>query len=427
MKTILVCGAGVDKSEGIDMPLAAELVPRIREFLKSTEDGRKIEATLRQIIPNLRFSYDKFVKEAVEKLSNDFRRQVAEIIDRIQQELKDETLNDKDAKLGRLIIILLLKIQKLQDDVKLDAETEALINEVFDGEIPVEDDNIIQLPKLTFTDVFNNVMRAIFERSLEEPSHRILKHVRGNLMDFERLLMDSFIGFYTNTESQMKTYMYLSWTLWAYLKHCEQAVDHDNMPFYSQIPDGWDLVTLNYTSFAKRIKGDNAHYFHGGLDSFIRMRDRQLVPVDGYADLDIPKFFADTVQANTSFVKNKRPNCVVPSIVPPLKMKPVLSNAFIEVWYRSKQAFQEAKRIVVVGYSFNYADEHFNDLIRCNKDKQIIVVDPFAEGVIGNLQNIFSHGREDYVVSKFQEKPSWTKDNLRVVKATATEIEWDAV
>ncbi|MGZ5018071.1 MAG: hypothetical protein ACXV8U_20080 [Methylobacter sp.] len=83
MKTILVCGAGVDKSEGIDMPLAAELVPRIREFLKSTGDGRKIEATLRRIIPNLRFSYDKFVKEAVDKLSNDFRGQVAEIVDRI--------------------------------------------------------------------------------------------------------------------------------------------------------------------------------------------------------------------------------------------------------------------------------------------------------------------------------------------------------
>ncbi|NOV29245.1 hypothetical protein [Methylomonas sp. ZR1] len=427
MKTVLVCGAGVDKSEGIDMPLAAELVPKIRAFLKSTDDGQKIEATLRQIIPNLRFSYDKFVKEAVEKLSNEFRGQVADIVDRIGQELKDEHLDDKDAKLGRLIIALLIKIQKLQDDVKLDNETEALINEVFEGTISVEDDNIIQLPKLTFTDVFNNVMRAIFERSLEEPNHRILKHVRGNLMDFERLLMDSFIGFYTNNESQMKTYMYLSWTLWAYLKHCEQGVAHDNMPFYSSVPNEWDLVTLNYTSFARRIKGDKAHYFHGGLDSFIRMRDRQLVTVDGYANLDIPKFFSETVQANTTFGKNKRPNCVVPSIVPPLKMKPVLSNAFIEVWYRSKQAFQDAKRIVVVGYSFNYADEHFNDLIRCNKDKQIIVVDPFAESVLGNLQNIFSHGKDDYVVNKFQEKHSWSKDNLKIVKASATQIELDSI
>ena len=427
MKTVLVCGAGVDKSEGIDMPLATELVPRIREFLKTHEDGQRIEKTLRLMIPNLRFSYDKFVKEAVEKLSNEFRGQVAEIVDRIGQELKDEKLDAKDAKLGKLIVALLVKIQKLQDDVKLDPETESLIKEVFGEAFPVEDDDIIQLPKLTFTDVFNNVMRAIFERSLEEPSHRILKHVRGNLMDFERLLMDSFIGFYTNNESQMKTYMYLSWTLWAYLKHCEQSVAHDNVPFYSALPDAWDVVTLNYTSFARRAKGDRAHYFHGGLDSFIRMRDRQLIPVDGYENLDIPKFFEETVSANTSFGKTKRPNCVVPSIVPPLKMKPVLSNAFIEVWYRSKLAFQEAQKIIVVGYSFNYADEHFNDLIRCNKDKQIVVVDPFAEGVLSNLKNIFSHGIDDYVISKFQENPCWSKDNLRIIKATAAEINWASI
>lgn len=424
MKTVIICGAGVDKSDGINMPLAAELVPQIREFLKVNPDGQKIETTLRQIIPNLRFSYDKFVKEAVEKLSNDFRGQVADIVDKIRKELLDKTLNEDDAKLGQLIVALLLKIQRLQDDVKLDEDTERLILEVFEDRIVVEDDNIINLPKLSFTDVFNNVMRAIFERSLEEPSHRILKYVRGNLMDFERLLMDSFIGFYTNNESQMKTYMYLSWTLWAYLKHCEQSVQGSRLPFYNDLPDAWNLVTLNYTSFARQVKGNKAQYFHGGLDSFIRMRDRQLVPIDGYDRLDIPQFFSETVRENTRFEKGKRHSCVVPSIVPPLKMKPVLSNAFIEVWHRSKQAFDDANRIVVVGYSFNYADEHFNDLIRCNKDKKLVVVDPYPETVLENLQNIFSHGRDDYVTTRIQEKQAWKKDNLTVVKSQAIDIDW---
>lgn len=76
MGTVVICGAGVDKSEGIDMPLAAELVPKIRAYLKTTE-GEKVDQTLRSILPNLRFSYDKFIKEAVEKLSNEFRGQVA--------------------------------------------------------------------------------------------------------------------------------------------------------------------------------------------------------------------------------------------------------------------------------------------------------------------------------------------------------------
>jgi len=69
----------------------------------------------------------------------------------------------------------LIKIQKLQEDVRLDEETEALIKDVFGGEIVVEDDNIIDLPKLSFTDVFNTVMRKIFERSLDETSSILLE------------------------------------------------------------------------------------------------------------------------------------------------------------------------------------------------------------------------------------------------------------
>lgn len=428
MSTVIICGAGVDKSDGINMPLAAELVPRIRDFLK-TDEGQPIDKALRKILPNLHFSYDKFVKDAVDKLSNDFRGQVAAIVERINRQIASEDLEESDKKLGKLIVALLIKIQRLQEDVRLDEETEELINEVFGGEIVVEDDNIIDLPKLSFTDVFNSVMRKIFERSLDEPNHAILKHVRGNLMDFERLLMDSFIGFYTNTDSQMKNYMYLSWTLWAYLKHCEAAaINNGPLPFYSALPDDWSLLTLNYTSFArKHFDDDRLFYFHGDLSSFVRMRDRQLIAIDNYADLQVADFIQNTVGANTCFQKGRRSTCVVPSIVPPLKMKPVLSNAFIDIWYRSKDAIAAARRIIVVGYSFNYADEHFNDLIRCHKDKEIIVVDPFADAVRDNLRNIFSHNADDYVACQFQGKPCFAKDGLKIVKATATEIAWDNI
>jgi hypothetical protein len=428
MSTVIICGAGVDKSDGINMPLATELVPRIRDFLR-TEQGQLIDKALRDILPYLHFGYDKFVKDAVDKLSNEFRGQVADIVDRISHQIESEEIGDADKKLGKLIVALLIKIQKLQEDVRLDEETEALIDEVFGGEITVEDDNIIDLPKLSFTDVFNTVMRKIFERSLDEPNHPILQHVRGNLMDFERLLMDSFIGFYTNTESQMKNYMYLSWTLWAYLKHCETAsINNGSVPFYSALPDDWTMITLNYTSFArKRFGDDRALYFHGDLSSFVRMRDRQLIPIDNYDRVEITAFIKDTVGQNTRFEKGKKPTCVVPSIVPPLKMKPVLSNAFIDVWYRSKEAIANARKVVVVGYSFNYADEHFNDLIRRHKDREIIVIDPYAERVRDNLRNIFSHRAEDYVSNQFQGKQCYCKDGLKIVKAKATEIAWGAI
>lgn len=425
MGTVVICGAGVDKSDGIDMPLAAELVPKIRAYLKTTE-GENVDQVLRAFLPNLRFSYDKFIKEAVEKLSNEFRGQVASIVDNIQEQVRTSVLNGSDQKLGELIVALLTKIQRLQDDVRLDDATEALIAEVFGGDITVDDENIIDLPKLSFTDVFNVVMRRIFERSLDEPDHPVLKHIRGKLMDFEQLLMESFIGFYTNSESQMKRYMYLSWTLWAYLKHTETAAIQrfEPTPFYAALPEDWQLITLNYTSFARMRFGSRALYFHGDLSSFVRMHDRQLVSIDGYHALDIADFLKNVVGANTEFGKNIRPRCVVPSIVPPLKLKPVLSNAYIDVWYRSKEAIAKADRIVVVGYSFNYADEHFNDLIRQHKDKQIVVVDPYAENVRDNLRNIFSYAEADYVSNTFKGQACFQKDKLRIIAAKAADVTW---
>lgn len=429
-ETVIICGAGVDKSPGLDFPLATELVPQIRQYLQ-TDEGKEIDKALRKILPGLRFSYDKFIKNAIDKLSNDFRGQVATIVENISREVEKEETGEEDKKLGNLISALLIKIQRLQEDVKLDTETEKLIKAVFGDDIgTIDDENIIELPKLTFSDVFNTVMRKVFERSLNEPQHPILKHVRGNLMDFERLLMDNFIGFYTQSIPQMKNYMYLSWTLWAYLKSKENTIlngdSSHKLPFYSALPDDWRLITLNYTSFAE-IRDSASLYFHGNLSEFVRMKDRQLCPIDNHHNINLAEFIENIVGDNTDFKKTKNPLCVIPSIIPPLKMKPVLSNAFIETWYKTKEVITEASRLIVAGYSFNYADEHFNDIIRNNKDKEISIIDPFAELVVANLENIFSYRMVDYVTNSFQGKKSYSKDNLQIVAATATEIDWDGI
>lgn len=286
------------------------------------------------------------------------------------------------------------------------------------------------MPKLTFSDVFNTVMRKVFERSLHEPQHPILKHVRGNLMDFERLLMDNFIGFYTQSIPQMKNYMYLSWTLWVYLKSKENTILNGNsahtLPFYSALPDDWCLITLNYTSFAE-IRDSDSLYFHGNLSEFVRMKDRQLCPIDDHRNISLSELIENIVGGNTNFKNTKKPPCVIPSIIPPLKMKPVLSNAFIETWYRTKEVITDATRIIIAGYSFNYTDEHFNDIIRNNKDKEISIIDPFAESVLANLENIFSNRPDDYVTNTIQSKKSYSKDNLKIIKATATEIDWGMI
>ncbi|MDV7398849.1 hypothetical protein RZS08_46005, partial [Arthrospira platensis SPKY1] len=99
------------------------------------------------------------------------------------------------------------------------------------SDISVTDENIIDLGKLTFTDTFDLVMKRVLEVSIREPNHPVLKYVYRNLMDFENLLLKHFIGFYNENETEIKKYLYISWTLWAFLVYKERSVVKPT-PFY---------------------------------------------------------------------------------------------------------------------------------------------------------------------------------------------------
>ncbi len=419
---LLILGAGVEKANGINMPLANELVPQIRDFIVNNDTGKQIDAALRVIIKGLRFNYDDFVKKAVHKLASDFKKEVNQILVDVGRVLeKPDDLNEDELKIGKIVSSLLEKIQRLQEDVVLDEETAGLINSLF-TDISVSDENIVDLGKLSFTDTFDGVMKRVLEISIKEPNHPVLKYVYKNLMDFENLLLKHFIGFYNENETEIKKYLYISWTLWAFLVYRERKVI-DPIPFYSNIKNADDVITFNYTSLAYQ-SFENVSYFHGDLRRYIRMDNRNQVEIDDYENVDLVAFITDIVAANTDFESNK---FIIPSIVPPLKMKPVLSNEYIDIWYHSVNTIRNAEKIIVAGYSFNYADEHFNDLIRKNKDKKICVIDPYAENVIKNLERIFSYRLEDYTKAKIQDKNAFQCGNLKVIKAKAEELNIDEI
>jgi len=80
------------------------------------------------------------------------------------------------------------------------------------------------------------------------------------------------------------------------------------------------------------------------------------------------------------------PEVSLPAIVPPLAMKPVICSEYLERWYECGQLLKKAKTIVIAGYSFAVADEHFNDLIRKgNKEAKLVVIDPSLEGVANRV------------------------------------------
>ena len=63
----------------------------------------------------------------------------------------------------------------------------------------------------------------------------------------------------------------------------------------------------------------------------------------------------------------------------------------LETWYQCGRIIDKASAIVIVGYSFNLADEHLNDLLRKRRgatDVRIVVVNPDMDGTSANVCNI---------------------------------------
>lgn len=273
--TVVILGAGVDATDGIGMPLTNEIIPQINEFI-NTEEGKNIDNELRSRLPNLRFHFDKFIKDTIDRIAQDFGQETRTISRNIQQELEtNDALTDNDRKMGTLIVAILAKVNSLQEGAILDKETAQLIEELF-GQGIVGDETIVDFNKLVYTDTFKTVMRQIMEQSMSQPNNVILKHVYHNLLDIEDILVKYFIGFYTGTISNIKTYIYISWMLWCFMKVKEKEIFDrygdsvsEDFPVYSKIPVDWNVITFNYSSFAYFFNQNNSLYFHGNYLSIL--------------------------------------------------------------------------------------------------------------------------------------------------------------
>lgn len=423
-KTVVICGAGADRAAG--MPVAYELVPEIRRFLK--DDGKVIDDIIRdsKVLPYLRFDYDKFIDDAISGLSQDFRP-ISSIITGIREILNSNSDNvtEDDVKKGNLIVMLLSKIQGIPAGTEVTGELEDLIREIYRNTIPLHDDYLIDTSKIAFTGIFNKVMHKLIEDGLEDPDNSVLSHLNKNLINLEQLLMKSFVGFYTGKMSDIKRFLYLSWTLWAFMKHHENiAINSGNpIPFYSSLHDDWTVVTLNYTSFARRRFGNNALYFHGSLSSFIDMQGRQ-ESIDPYEDLEIARFIEETVVRKISLEDENDLKYIIPSIIPPLQIKPLISSNFIDTWYESKKALDRSERIIVVGYSFSITDGHLNDLIRINNEegKEIWIVNP-DKNMRETVKRIFKLEPDEYDRTLYDGIVCYYYgDKLKIFEAEATQL-----
>lgn len=438
-ETVLVTGAGADRTLGIDCPLAADLLPAINGYLKHTEEGKAVESLLRDKIKGLRFRFDRFINDAITEIAHREPEQLRATILRVQavvSTLSDEGDDRITKKQGELIVRLFNQLQTIATANQIDDETRQLIDEVF-GENASEfdlDDHVIDIRTLSISDTFKSILRHTLKQSLESGANRIAHALGADLLDIEQLLIQKFLGFYNNRLPDIKNYVYIAWCFWAFLVNKDKEVSQRDtpMPFYGEIPEDWRGVTLNYTSFLEAQLGkDNVVYFHGGLNQYVRMDNRQLLPFDQYESKTALEMLESHICDNWHFDEEHpaKSRCLIPSLVPPLRLKPILSKEYIDLWYRASQWLKESSHVIIVGYSLNTADEHFNDLLRSLNGKRITVVGPgvLRDDYLSRVSSVWTTSVDQFTTTQIQGKTAKQAGQIRLIAARADEIDLNAL
>ena len=140
-----------------------------------------------------------------------------------------------------------------------------------------------------------------------------------------------------------------------------------------------------------------------------------------YKDLNILSFFDEQLAPNLSFEDNNR-KYMIPEFLPPMKIKPLLSRRFIKTWFGAEQVIKDADKIIIVGYSFNHSDEHFNGILRECRDKTVFIIDPDIEKVIKRIGAIYYYTPSMYNTINIQGHPAKKHDRVTLINAEAHEI-----
>ena len=431
-QNLLITGAGVDCTQGIGFPMAATLLPEIAAYIEG--EGKSVDQTLRALLPNLRFTFASMIARAVEAITTrgaDAQRamvqRVQDVIDALPPEREDVR------KHGELIVRLFNKLAVIAKEGELDDETRQLIREVFpkDADDLMDSDSILDIHKLSLSDTFKAVLKRTLKLGLKADRHEVAEALGADMLNIEVLLVEKFLGFYNESVPDIKNYLYIAWVLWAYLVEKQKAIiaafPDGDLPFYGKLPADCHAITLNYTSFLERQLGrDRVIYFHGGLAEYVSMATRELVAIEeDMATLD-PAGFLKEQSDNIHFGDDPSGyRHVIPALVPPLRLKPILSHRYIEAWHQASEWVKSAKHIVVIGYSFNGADEHFNDILRQQlHGKAVTIVGPGVhdDAFLKRMEKVFHVPKGNWVSAKVQNLPAKKANHFQLVKAYADQV-----
>lgn len=226
--------------------------------------------------------------------------------------------------------------------------------------------------------------QQIFARGskLTAEERNVLELFVASTSDIEQLLSDYFARYMVGSSADRRTYLYIAWMLWAFLRlRSSRPTRQPDKSVYNVLPGmGADVVTFNYTNFFQQ-RPRSLYFFHGRLDHYLKLDTRELVTNDARLQ------DATDVASMLQFLGRLRLDVTggtdfdLPAIVPPTIFKPIMSREQLLTWAAVDGLLQNAELVVVIGYSFARADEHFNDLLRKGAtDARFVVVNTELRG-----------------------------------------------
>lgn len=431
---LLILGAGADRTAGIDFPLANTLLADVTRYLDGP--GKAVDEALREMLPGLRFSFNKMISSAVDKIATREAHEQRTMVQRVREAISGLP-EDQEAvrKHGELIIRLFEKLAAIAEQSYLDEETETLIREVFprDADDLIDSDSILDIHKLSLSDTFKTVLKRTLKLGLSGDCHAVAAALGADMLNIETLLIEKFLGFYNERPADIKNYIYISWSLWAYLvaKQKEVFSAHPSdigLPFYRELPDEVRAITLNYTAFLQEKLGTSqVIYFHGGLANYVRMDTRDLLPIEKVLECNPEDFIKTIIKSNIDVSSDdiRQQKHVIPALVPPLRLKPILSHGYIELWSQASDWVKEAKHIIAIGYSFNNADEHFNDILRCchaGKKIDIVVPEANSQTFLSRIEKVLNMPASQFNTISIDGHSALKARDIRLIPAKASEV-----
>lgn len=428
MKTVYVLGAGVDYPLGV--PLAGQLLPALAAFTKG--EGKEIDAALRKKLPRFRFSFDRHVADQAETLGERLMSDSSGLDDKLLSALgKHPQQNSETVKVLKAVVLGLKEVGKAN---RLDNATVEVLANLAGEEVDGADHTLIKTRGLELTPTARNGLGRAFrqargelEGQLTEDEKNALDDMVAILTNFEELLADLFAGFYTGDTSRKTRYLYLAWTIWAFFRLqslTARAKMADGPNFYSnlgQLSPNDHVVTFNYTSLVDGVPKERLIPFHGDCLSYVRYDRGEVID---HGQVNEPKDELDKIREFIEGLQIDLPKdqVLLPGIIPPIAMKPVIAPAFLDRWHLASDVLKSADLIVIVGYSFNLIDRHFNDLLRRAPQARIAVINPDAPTVRANLCSLLALQPDAMTKQAFGATEAWRTERLIVVQAGSSDV-----